>query len=65
MSKSSGQEPDAQPPAPAPAEIDDSDADPTLIRAMLALTPEQRLERLQGHVNSLWELGLGGPSRVR
>lgn len=41
------------------AEAADDRADPTLIRWMLGLTSEQRLEALQGFVNSVWELRHG------
>ncbi|HEX2162471.1 MAG TPA: hypothetical protein VHM02_00840 [Thermoanaerobaculia bacterium] len=63
------------PPPPLPAAldaeepslpaVDDSLADPTLIRALLALTPEERLDRLQAHVDGLWELGLGDAPPLR
>lgn len=50
----------------APAtDIDDASADPTLIRAFLAMTPEERLARLQAHVDGLWELGLGESPPLR
>ena len=35
--------------------------DLTLIRWMLSLTPEQRLEALEGHVNALLKLRRGEP----
>lgn len=40
-------------------ELSDERADPTLIHWMLGLTPERRLEALQGFVNSVWELRYG------
>jgi len=40
----------------APASIDDEHADPTLIEWMLDRSPEQRLDALQGFVDSVWEL---------
>lgn len=43
-------------PADAPPPVDDALADPTLIEWMLDRSPEQRLEALQGFVDSLWEL---------
>jgi hypothetical protein len=38
------------------APIDDDHADPTLIEWMLNRSPDQRLEALQGFVDSIWEL---------
>lgn len=55
---------DREEPPSLPA-VDDSLADPTLIRALLALTPEERLDRLQAHVDGLWELGLGDAPPLR
>jgi hypothetical protein len=43
---------------PAPL-VDDDEADPTLIGWMLDRSPEQRLEALQGFVDSIWELRNG------
>lgn len=43
----------------ATADLDNAPADPTLIQSMLRLTPEERLDVLQGFVNSVWELRHG------
>jgi hypothetical protein len=53
-------DPQPEPPAnPEAAKLADDKADPTLIEWMLDLTPEQRLDALQGFVNSVWELRHG------
>ena len=49
----------ARPDSHGGASLADDRADPTLIEWMLGLTPEQRLDALQGFVNSVWELRHG------
>jgi hypothetical protein len=51
--------PDEIPPEEAPCWDDaysEDGVDLTLIRAMLALTPAQRLELLQSHANAIWSI---------
>jgi len=47
---------DPQAQVDATAAVGQSSADSSLIEWMLDLTPEQRLEALQGFVDSVWEL---------
>lgn len=50
-------------PAPADASYDDSGVDRSQIRQLLALTPDQRLERLQQHVRAVLRIrALNAPS---
>ena len=41
---------------PAEPDIDESGVDRAQIRAMLALTPEERLRRVEGFIQSAFEL---------
>ena len=47
---------DPQAQVDATVAVGESSADSSLIEWMLDLTPEQRLEALQGFVDSVWEL---------
>lgn len=47
---------DPQAPVESTASAGEASADASLIEWMLDLTPEQRLEALQGFVDSVWEL---------
>jgi hypothetical protein len=48
--------PSDNPEAPAPPDIDDQGVDRGQIRDMLALTPEERLKRLEGFVTGILEI---------
>jgi hypothetical protein len=43
-------------PSPAEPDIDENGVDRAQIRAMLALTPEERLRRIEGFVESALEI---------
>jgi hypothetical protein len=44
------------PPSPAPPDIDPNGVDRAQIRAMLALTPEERLRRMEAFLQSALEI---------
>jgi hypothetical protein len=41
---------------PAPPDIDENGVDRAQIRAMLALTPEERLQKIESFVESVFEI---------
>lgn len=55
-SPESPEPPESSPEREPPSPRDDDHADPTLIQWMLDRSPEQRLDALQGFVDSIWEL---------
>jgi hypothetical protein len=51
---------------PAPPDIDENGVDRAQIRAMLALTPEERLKKVEEFLHSVLEIReLNGPPPVR